>query len=269
MTTRRRPTARTATRAATLPPALELARLMPTRRSLLVGVALFVVAVGAYAAARSTSLFAVQTVTVRGGTPAVRAAVRTALAGEVGTSLLRVDGGAIGRRLAGVPAVSSFTYDRAFPHALRVTIRPEHPVLVVRQGAAAFVAASSGRVLSRIAHPRASSLPRLYVPGSVGLSIGDRLPGALREAALALAPLEDAPLPGGVRQVSAGMGHPLALVLGRGLELRLGDTGDLRLKYAIARRILRLADPGAATAGYLDVSLPERPVLALKSQVEG
>jgi hypothetical protein len=53
-------------------------------------------------------------------------------------------------------------------------------------------------------------------------------------------------------------------VLRSGLEVRLGDLRELRLKLAIARRILARGDPGA----YLDVSLPERPVAGPDPQVE-
>ena len=67
----------------------------------------------------------------------------------------------------------------------------------------------------------------------------------------------------------ARAGKELTLVLGGGLELRLGDTGDLRLKLAIARRILRATGAAAGGGGYLDVSVPERPVLSANSQVEG
>jgi hypothetical protein len=42
-----------------------------------------------------------------------------------------------------------------------------------------------------------------------------------------------------------------------GLELRLGDPTDVRLKLAIARRALGRLPAGAA---YVDVSVPERPV---------
>jgi hypothetical protein len=70
-----------------------------------------------------------------------------------------------------------------------------------------------------------------------------------------------------VRLVSAGTGG-LQLVLGSGFSVRLGDTGDLRLKLAIARRIL--STTGAASgSGYLDVSVPERPVLNQNPQVAG
>jgi hypothetical protein len=57
-------------------------------------------------------------------------------------------------------------------------------------------------------------------------------------------------------------GSELTFVLRSGLEVRLGDLGDLRLKLAIARRILQAVGADATTTGYLDVSVPERPVIA-------
>jgi len=58
-------------------------------------------------------------------------------------------------------------------------------------------------------------------------------------------------------------------VLRSGLEVRLGSKDDLRLKLAIARRIL--ATLGTSGGGdYLDVSVPERPVAgSVNSQVAG
>ena len=60
----------------------------------------------------------------------------------------------------------------------------------------------------------------------------------------------------------------LTVVLGSGFQVRLGDVGDLRLKLAIARRIL-VQTGAAAAAGYLDASVPERPVLSTNPQVGG
>jgi hypothetical protein len=57
-----------------------VAALVPTGRSLLVALALLAAGAGAYAAARETSIFAVRTLDVRGGTPALRSEVRAALA---------------------------------------------------------------------------------------------------------------------------------------------------------------------------------------------
>lgn len=223
--------------------------------------------VGSYLVARDTSLFAVRSIDVRGGTPQMRAEVTAALRGELGESLLRVDGASIGGRLATIPTIRSFRYDRAFPNTLRIVIRPEEPVLVLRQSSHAYLVAASGRVLQTMLHPRRSSLPRLYVAKSVPVAVGGLLPAALASAAGALAPLGDNPLPGGVEQVRTG--SELTLLLHTGFEVRLGDGSDVRLKLAIARRILALTGAATDATGYLDVSVPQRPVLFGNSQVEG
>jgi hypothetical protein len=64
--------------------------------------------------------------------------------------------------------------------------------------------------------------------------------------------------PARVAAVSAAPGV-LTFVLRSGIELRLGDAGDLRLKLAVARRVLRVLGPTGPDA-YVDVSVPERPV---------
>jgi hypothetical protein len=264
---RRKTTARTAVIAARrgVP---DVGRLLPSGRSILCGLAILLCAVGGYFAARNTSLFAVRAVEVRGGTPELRRQVERALDGEVGWSLLRVDGAAIDERLSTLSGVRSFSYDRAFPHTLRVVVRAEHAVLVVRQADRAFLVAASGRVLKPLPHPRLSSLPRLYVPKQVRLTVGGTAPRTVVGAASAAALIRDTALPTGVRFVRGGEGE-LTLILARGFEVRLGDTADLRLKLAIARRILRATGAAATAGAYLDVAVPERPVLDINPQVGG
>jgi hypothetical protein len=80
-------------------------------------------------------------------------------------------------------------------------------------------------------------------------------------AAAALAPLSRGTFPTSVRTVRQA-GSELTLVLRSGLEVRLGGLGDLRLKLAIARRILHAVHADGTSTGYLDVSVPERPVIA-------
>jgi POTRA domain, FtsQ-type len=261
---RKRSTAHTAALPATAAPAL--ARVVPSPRSLAVGVALFVLAAAAYGVARETSLFAVRILDVRGGTPLIRAQVRRALASEEGVSLLRVDGRSLGALLAPLPTVRSFTYDRAFPNTLRVVVRREQAVAVLRRGARAYLVSSTARVIKPLAHARRSHLPRLWVTRDVRVHTGSSLPRRVATAATTLGSLRGAPFPGGIRSVRAG--RELTLVLGTGLELRLGDPGDLRLKLTIARKILRSTGLESGS-GYLDVSVPERPVLSLKPRVEG
>jgi hypothetical protein len=117
--------------------------------------------------------------------------------------------------------------------------------------------------MRRVAAPRRSRLPRLWLPKSVRLAAGETLPlDQGRIAAAAVAPIARRAYPGGVRAVVTGP-EALTLVLGEGTQLRLGDLGDLRLKLAIARRILHVAAAnGDASPVYVDVSVPERPVLA-------
>jgi hypothetical protein len=266
---RKRSTSRTAVlparRAA---PSLQLGRLAPSGRSVLVGLAIFALAVGGYLAARETSIFAVRTIEIRGGDKTLQDQVKAALAGEVGQSLMKIDGNSLSRQIAPLPGVRSFAYDRAYPNTLRIVLRPEQPVLVLRSGADAYLVAATGRVIRTLAHPRLSHLPRLYVArGDVQVKVGEPLPASLGAAATALAPLRGAPLSGGVRLVRGG--KELTLILSSGLEVRLGDHGDLQLKLAIARRILHGTTASASAGDYLDVSVPERPVLFLKSQVAG
>ena len=266
---RRRPTSRAAALPArrSLP---EVGRLLPTGRSVLLGLALLALGIGGYAAARETSLFAVQSLDVRGGTPELRAQVRAALADDVGKSLLAVGGASVDARVGTIPGVRSFTYDRAFPHTLKVVIRREKPVLVVRRvpGKDAFLVAASGRVIRTLPNSRLSHLPRLWVTGDVPLAVGGALPEKLTAAAHAVSAGRGAGLPGGVRTVEVGR-DALTLTLGGGLQVRLGDDGDLRLKLAIARRILAQTGAAATGAGYVDVSVPERPVLSTNSRVGG
>jgi POTRA domain, FtsQ-type len=264
---RRRTTARTAVLPARRGVG-DLARLAPSGRSILIGLAILLAAIGAYLVARNTPLFAVRSVEVRGGTPELRQQVEAALEDEVGHSLLRVDAAAVDQRVSSLPGVRTFSYDRAFPHTLRVVIRAEHAVLVVRQSDHAYLVAASGRVLRLLPHPRLSSLPRLYVKKDVPLTVGGTVPPGVQGAASALAVIRDAALPTGVHFVESGAGE-LTLLLGSGFEVRLGDASDLRLKLAIAHKILRATGAGTTSGGYLDLAVPERSVLSTNPQVGG
>src|SRR5260221_9067063 len=160
---RRRATAR----AAVLParrgsPALR--RFAPSGRSLAVGIGLLFVAGGAYAAALETSVFAVRRLEVVGGSPRAQAEVRAALAPELGRSLLRLNGGEIDQRTASAPDVLSVKFDRSFPHTLRIVVRAEHPVLLLRRGSDSWAVSATGRVLRAVRNPALSSLPREWGP---------------------------------------------------------------------------------------------------------
>jgi cell division protein FtsQ len=231
------------------------ARLLPSRRSLLVGIGVAAVAAGAYAAARQSAMFAITTLELRGAPPQVARAARRAAAPVVGTNLLALDGAALERRLEALPGVVSVTYDRAFPHTLRIRVVPEEPVAVLRRGTESWLVSARGRVIERLPRGGGGAYPRVWVTRATPVAAGDVLRdggGGLASRALALA----AGFPARIAAVSLRRGQ-LAFHLRSGVELRLGEPTDVRLKLAIARRALRALPVGTA---YLDVSVPGRPV---------
>lgn len=230
------------------------------------GLLILVVAVGLYAAARGTSAFAVRQIAVEGASPEVAAEVRNVLAPALGESLLALDLAELAHRAGTVPMVAGATFDRGYPHTLRIQVVPELPVAVLRQGSSSWLAAASGRVVGDLdqgAHP---SLPRVWLARNVDVRLGEPVRGLQRRAVATVAPLAGRPFPARVTAVVATK-HELTLRLRNGIELRLGDSTDRAVKLEVARRILPSLDPGP---GYLDVSVPNRPVAGptLDSQVE-
>ena len=240
---------------------LVLARLAPSGRSLAVAIGLLAATVLAYAAARQTSLFAVRSIEVRGAPAAVSARVRAELAPTRGTSLLAVSRSEIEERLAALPGVVSADYDRAFPHTLRIFVRAERPVAVLRRGAESWLVSARGRLLRRLPRGARPLLPRLWLSGETALASGGVVSDReVRRALGALAPLAGRRSPR-VRFVRFGEGE-LTFVLRSYTELRLGDARQVRLKLAVARRVLRvLARSGVASAAYVDLGVPRRPVV--------
>lgn len=237
---------------------------LPSKKSLLVAFGFVALAAGAYAAALETSMFAVRRLDVVGGSPGVQEELRAALAPELGRSLLRIDSAEIARRVAPLPDVIDVTYDRRFPNTLHVRVQAERPVLLLRRGKNdTWLVSARGRVMRQLHTAKLSALPRVWVPTSTGVTVGETLaPKSGGLAAAALAPLSRGTFPTPVRFVREAGTTELTLVLGSGLEIRLGGLGDLRLKLAIARRILHAVKADASSTGYLDVSVPERPVIS-------
>ena len=233
----------------------ELAAFVPSGRSLLVGFAVFGAVLLALALARETSLFAVRTIDVSGAGPSVERQVERALRDRAGRSLVGLDLDAANVDVAALPTVASVRFDRAYPHTLRVMVVPERPVAVVRQGADSFVVSRRGRVMARVDRTVKPDLARIWVAKDVRLDPGAFVEGDLVTAVRAVAPLAGIHFPS--RVVSVRTTDGLTLRLRSGLELRLGNARDVDLKLAVADRVLRVLPSGS---GYLDVSVPDRPV---------
>jgi cell division protein FtsQ len=245
---------------------LDLARLVPSGRSLLVTFALVAVVFAGYWGARTTSVFAVETVDVRGAPPEVARDVRRATRGLMGTSLLALDATAVEGKVRSLPSVAAASVDRAFPHTLVVRVAPVWPVAVARRGDGAWLVSGSNRVIGAVDLRAEPSLPRLWLPRKVSVEVGRTLPATYEPATRVLAGLREVQMPARVKAVRATQGE-LTVVLHRGLEILLGDTSDLLVKLTVAARVVPLVDESML---YLDVSVPERPVASayLNSQVE-
>jgi cell division protein FtsQ len=232
--------------------------------TVLVGLVLAASALGAYFLARQTGMFALDRIEVAGAPPATSARIRAALHAYVGQSLVRFDRNRASRRLAAVSEVADAHFDRDFPHTLKVRVRLERPVAVLRRGSDAWVVSSTARVLEHLEQRPYPRLPRIWLPAGVDVAVNSTLSGVGAKGVAAVAPLRPLHLAGAVRQVVTRDGE-LTLKLSSGTELRLGDSGDLRLKLAIAKQLL----PLTGGAVYVDVSVPERPVAGYNSQLEG
>ena len=244
-----------------------LGRIVPSARSLLLWFGVLGGVLLALVVARETPLFGVRAIEVTGAPPGVQRQVERALEDRRGESLVGLDLDTAETDIAALSTVAAVSFDRAYPHTLRVTVVPERPVAVVRQGAAAFVVSERGRVIASVPRTKRPELARIWVARDVQLEPGTIVDGDLRIAVGAVAPLAGVRFPGRVVSVATEEDQ-LTLRLGSGLELRLGEPTHVDLKLAVAGRVLPLLPAGS---GYLDLSVPDRPVAGpptLDSQVE-
>ncbi len=185
----------------------------------------------------------------------LRRTLGPALAPLVGTSLVTFSSGEVDRRLARLPEVASATYDRDFPHTLRVIVRAERPAAILRQRGDAWLVSGSGRVLGVVHQPITSELPRVWLAPTDEIMVGAPADRSIAPAVFVAASIRDRHFPRRVTTIRADAGR-VSFRLGSGLEIRLGSTTNVAVKLAVARTIV----PKAEGALYVDVSVPIRPV---------
>ncbi|TML78426.1 MAG: FtsQ-type POTRA domain-containing protein [Actinobacteria bacterium] len=247
-----------------LQPRAWLVRAAPTRRSLAVGLGMLAFALGGYMLARESSLFAISRIEVQGGSPEIDRQVDHALASLVGTPLVGLDGSAVLRKVDALPTVVRASYDRAFPHTLRLTVLPERAAAVLRRGPDSWLVSLRGRVIEHLGSGAEPGLPRVWVSARTPVRTGAELSGggaAVAARAVGLAG------PFGARVATASFTDgALVFHLRSGLEVLLGSGGDIRLKVAVAERTLAAVPSGST---FLDVSVPGRPVSGTGSPAIG
>ena len=134
---------------------------------------------------------------------------------------------------------------------------------VLRRGTESWLVSARGRVVSRVPRGGDPALPRIWIPTAVDVVAGaflDATHGGTAARSLALVAER---FPARIAAASF-VGGDLTYRLRSGLELRMGDPTDVRLKLAIARRALFDLPPGATLSR---CQRPRRPVAGTDPQV--
>jgi cell division protein FtsQ len=235
---------------------LDLARFVPSGRSLLATIGVLAAVAVAYWVAYSTPVFAVKRIEISGAPPGIAREVDRATLDLVGRSLVAIDADQLEGVLRALPAVAGVSVDRSFPHTLVVKVAPERPVAVVRRGDASWLVTGSGKVIRRVKTGTQRALPRLWLAKGTTIRLGGSVPPGWIPATRTLAEAQSIGLGSRVKGIRPE-GDELTLVLRRGTEVRLGRPIEVGLKLTIAARVLRLVDERTT---YLDLSVPQRPV---------
>ena len=238
------------------------------RRLAVLGIAVAaIIAPGAYWAIANSSVFAVSAIAVSGGGGSLLdAEVQQAATSVVGhRSLLQVDTSAVARAVEQIPYVRSASVDRAFPHTLAIRIDVYRAAAVVRSGTSAYLVSDDGRVLDTTTG--GERLPTIEVRGGLALKAGADV--RTGDVAAGLAVLRAVPphFSGRVARVHRVVSGPAGavVVVGRGLQLRLGAPTRVDVKLKAAARILRSMQASTRAAlAYVDVSAVPRAALGYK-----
>ncbi len=202
---------------------------------------------------RDSSFVAVERVEVVGAedSPAI-AAELTEAAGEMTT--LHVDSTALRQVVADEPAVLAISTDTDFPNGLTIEVDLREPAGYLEADGGTVVAAD-GVVLATGVEPP-EELPVIEADGSV--VSGGRAEGAALTSARVLGEAPEPLLPLVESAAIDGDGGPIVTLDG-GIELRFGTPAQADLKWRAAATVL--ADSQVDVASYIDLSVPDRPVL--------
>ncbi len=168
----------------------------------------------------------------------------------------------IERALAAAPWVSSVQVHRDLPRGLKVHIVESTPrVVAIAADGTRYLVSGEGRVLGggdRVTPAHSEDLPQVHVTKA---TVGDYLPSGAERAPLTVAVAVSPDVSARVRDLRV-QGGVLTGRLLSGPEIRFGPPIDLQRKARSLDALL--ADPKAqevlATARYVDVSSPERPI---------
>lgn len=218
----------------------------------------FVVAVAALAggvawALLGSSFFVVRSVRVSGAGTIPRHEVIRAAHVTIGTPLIRVDAGAVARRVDTITRVQSASVRRSWPDSIVIEVVPRTPTFLVRAGHGYEVIDTYGVVLGRVPGPRGDLV---LLKGPAGSAAALRGNHAVLTAGAVVRHL-----PGWLRhrlaEVRVRQGPRVILVLRPRITVVWGDATRAAAKAAEVAVLLRtkatyydVSDPGSAITGW-------------------
>ena len=198
---------------------------------------------------RDSSLVAVEDVSVTGLTTKDAPRVRAALASAAHTmTTLHVVQADLERAIAAYPVVRAIEVQPDFPHGLEIHVVEHRPAALVD----GLPVAGDGTILRGL--PVEGSLPTIDAAGKLS---GDRLTDAATLHAARVAGGAPGSLRARLEHVGMRPDQGIVVEVRDGPDLIFGDATQVRRKWIAATRVL--ADPQAAGASYIDVTLPGRP----------
>jgi cell division protein FtsQ len=192
----------------------------------------------------NSSVFALRYVTVEGTSRLTPHEVLSAAAVREGTSLVRLDPGAVARRVERLTAVAGASVTRRWPHGLVIRVTERRPAGVVVSNGTVELLDKTGVAFASV--PKAPS-------GLVTVDVTAPVPGpgepAARAAMRVLAELPAFVQPH-VASIAASSLNAVTVHLSDGRTVIWGSAGDATTKAAVLRTLLR------HSARVYDVSTP-------------
>lgn len=210
-------------------------------------VVLALLLIAVYVVLRTTSLSAVENVTIVGVEGPNASETRHALEqASVGQSTLGFDAGALREAVADMPSITGVDVHTRFPHGVQVEVHQRIAIGALSVDGRKIAVATDGTLLPEW---DAGDLPII----NGGRATGGRLVAEHRAAATILAGAPEA-----LRAKTARIDKSTIIRLADGPALLFHDTDRVAAKWLAATAVL--ADPSSVGATWIDLRVPERPV---------
>lgn len=210
-------------------------------------VVLTLLLIAVYVVLRTTSLSAVENVTIVGVEGPNASETRHALEqASVGQSTLGFDAAALNDAVADMPSITGIDVHPRFPHGVQVEVHQRVAVGALSVDGRKIAVATDGTLLPEW---DAGDLPII----NGGRATGGRLVAEHRAATKVLAGAPDA-----LRAKTARIDKTTIVRLADGPALLFHDADRVAAKWLAATAVL--ADPSSVGATWIDLRVPERPV---------